>query len=292
MAAGFVAACATVPSAAPAIVPLTWNAHGNPCVAVQWNEREPAVLMFATAADGVFITREASARMPSLVFGAATTVTSWGGSGTLRTSRGNTLRLGGRMWRDLEVTEDELSGPDTDGKFGLGLFGDAFVLFDPERGELRVSDRAPDLAGFTPVSVQRDGGSWYAAAELGLGADRLPHRFLLHTGFAGGVLLDDAFVAAHGLAAHLPVTGTRVLKDALGNDVVVQRVCVPELHLGGNVLRDVAAERFPGGLGDRSAGVLGCAVLRRFRLLFDLRRSTLWLQGTDPSREEARESPK
>lgn len=276
-----VAACAVPPKDRVTVIPITWNADGNPCVAARWNERDDAVLMFHTGVDGAFVTRAASQRLPSLSFAGAATVTSWGGSGTVRTSTGNTLQLGERTVRGVAVTEDELSGKGTDGKFGPGLFGDACVAFDPVRSELRVSDALPDVQGFTRLPARREGGGCYVSAEVCAEERSMLHEFLLHTGYAGSVLLDEPFVAAHRLDGRLPVTGTRILKDALGNDVTTQRVCLPGLSLGGTTLRDVDAERFPGGLGSRSAGVLGCGVLRRFQLVFEPRASAVWVRSID-----------
>jgi hypothetical protein len=93
-------------------------------------------------------------------------------------------------------------------------------------------------------------------------------------------LLDDRFVAAHGLDQTLKVLDDKELKDSYGHVLKVRTAVLPLLRIGTDTLRNVPVGFFQGMVGRQSMSVLGGDILRRFHLVLDADRKVLWLKKT------------
>lgn len=243
----------------------------------------PLRLMLHTAASDVSLTEAAVRRLPALRFADAAEIQSWGGPSDARYSPGHRLALDGIAFENATVWEVKDSGDGTDGKFGLDAFGDRVVVVDVARRMLRVYDALPaEASDFVRLNAERTNGEWYVEAGCVLDGKIYPHRFLLHTGYSGGVLLDDAFAAEIGAKDALPVVEETTLSDSFGNKIAVRKTLLPGLTLGGTRLSNVPAGFFPGNLGNQRISVIGGEIVKRFDLIFDLPHDALYVR---PRRE-------
>ena len=281
---GFAAAslaCALASCTAPApwvVIPFTCTAADNVVVRATLNGRDPVDLMFHTAIDSVSLTKAAIARLTTFGSHGSIDVSSWGGTTSARHSRGNTLQIGPLTWSDLELTESELSGPGTDGKFGPNLFAGKFVELDFDRGELRLHPALPPHAAqFECLELEERDGMLFVVGEARVGerAGRTP--LLLHTGFGGTALLDEQFVHEQGLPT-APDPNAPTLQDSYGKPVPTQRLQLTTLRLGTLVFHDVPAAVFGGQLGGRRTSVLGGTLLTRMNLIFAADRRHLYVR--------------
>lgn len=258
---------------AVASIPFVLNAHNNILVRAKLNGRDVVDLMLHTAASGVFLIEGARAKTPSVRYSASGSSTSWGGRGSTRVSAGNRLSIAGLDWQDVQIIEDKRSGRESDGKFGLDLFGERIVEIDFEARRLRLHDALPSsCASYARLPLTTKLGSPFVEASITVGEAKYSNAFMLHSGFRDTLLCDDAFVARAGLRDKLEVLGTSRLRDSMGNVLVTRQCSVPRLTLGPSSFAAVPVAIFEGRLRKQGFSVLGCELLRRFHWFLDLER--------------------
>ncbi|MBP6748299.1 MAG: aspartyl protease family protein [Xanthomonadaceae bacterium] len=269
-------------------IPFVLTAQNNLVVEAMLDEATPLRLMLHTAASDVSLTEEAVRKIPTLRFGDTAEIGSWGGPSDARFSAGHRLTLGGATRENVTVWEVKDSGDGTDGKFGLDAFGESVVVVDFERRRLRVYDALPaEAAEYDRLVAERTNGEWYVEADCAIGEKSHRHRFLLHSGYSGGVLLDDVFAAEIGANDRLPVIDETTLTDSFGNKIAVRKTVLPGLTLGRTRLSNVPAGFFPGNLGNQRISVIGGDVIKRFDLIFDLGNDAIYVRP----RRDARAAP-
>lgn len=279
------AACGAAPSRpaarAATVIPFELNRDGNIVVAARLNDRESLRLMLHTAATDLALTRAAGAKLESLRYDEATHIESWGGGAESRVSHHNRLAVGDVVRDELDVFEDLNSGAETDGKFGLDLFGSRVVHIDFGRRRIAVSDELPpDIARYQRLPLTVEDGSPFVEGTCTFAGERHTTRFMLHSGYAGSVLLDDAFAANSGVDGRIEITETTALTDSFGHRIEVRKGRLPQFALGEVTLEDVAVGFFPGTIGRQQVSVVGMAVLRRYDLVFDLAHQALFIAPT------------
>jgi hypothetical protein len=259
-------------------IPFLFTAHNNIVVKAVLNHTDAFNLMLHTAATDVFLTEEAVRKATSVKFTKAAQLQSWGGQTDARYSLSNHLRIGGLQWNDVKVWEDKNSGFDTDGKFGLDLFKGRVVEIDFDQQRLTVFDRLPSKAAkYQRLKLDNADGNLFVEASCVIDGAAYPNRFLLHSGYSGGILLDDAFVARTGLDGKIKITDESSLKDSFGNTIKVKKAVLPTLVLGNLQFQNVPTGFFSGAIGRQKMSVMGGDVLRRFNIIFDLTSHSLYI---------------
>ncbi len=251
-------------------IPFTLTAADNISVRAVLNGADAVDLMFHTAVDSVSMTKAAIAKLSGFKAEESVNVQSWGGTTAARHSTGNTLQIGGLVFRDVAVTEDENSGAGTAGKFGPSLFAGRIVDVDFDARELVIHAWLPAKAeGYQRLDFISRHGAMSVLGEVSVGERRLTTEFMLHTGFGGTALLDEEFVRTHELDAELKPYGASVLKDSYGNDVKTSKVLLPGLRFGGTTFANVPVGLFPGKIGSRRTSVVGAGLLKRLNFIID-----------------------
>jgi hypothetical protein len=243
------------------------------------NHRDTIHLMFHTAESGLTLTEDAVKRMTTLRADGADTVHSWGGDGVGRYSRNNTLQIGNLQWDSLMVWVDQNSGQHTDGKFGPDLFRNKVIGIDFDAGVIHLdTDLPPEIADWQKLKLQAERGSLYIEASCTVDGRSVTNRFLLHSGYAGTLMLDDKFAADHHLDSLLKVVGVRELKDSYGHVLKTMKVLLPGFRIGNTTLTDVPAAFFSGKIGRQQKSVLGGDMLKRFNWIIDAKREYIYLR--------------
>lgn len=264
------------------VIPFTLTESNNISIAAVLNERDPVQLMFHTAVNSVSLTRAAGERLTSVSFDEFGTSQSWGGEAKSGLSRGNTLRIGERVWTELLVTESERSGPLTDGKFGCNLFAGMVIEIDFEECELRLHPELPTYVledpEFNCFETRQDRGSMFIEGSFEIGGKRYQHEFMVHTGFGGSILLDDAFVAEHGFTAAFENGSTRDLRDSNGHVLTTQMAMLSSLSFGNAGLANVPVELFGGAIAGQKVSIVGSQVLKQFDIFIASDAKRLYLR--------------
>jgi hypothetical protein len=260
-------------------IPFTLSKQNNIVVEVQINDAHVLNLMLHTASSDVTLTGEAVRRLGDITLGNDAKIQSWGGTSDSHYSTGNRVRIGSLARDNVTLWENKHSGEGTDGKFGLDFFGDSVVEINYDDGRIVVHDRLPGKArDYEALVLETEDGELFVRGVCLFGEDNRANRFLIHSGYAGGLLLDDAFAASSGIDGRIAITETSQLTDAYGHVIAVKKGVMPGFSLGQLTLSDVPVGFFSGRIGNQDKSVLGGAILKRFNLIFDLRRNTLYIK--------------
>ncbi len=271
-------------AARPDSVTLTMTAAGNFAVPAVINHEDTVLLMVHTAESGVTLTEDATKRLHSLHFSGADSVESWGGKGnTSRYSQNNSMQMGTLAWDKLLVWEDINSGKGTDGKFGLDLFKGKTVEVDFNKGLLFVNANLADTIGYERHALKVQRTNMFIEATCVVGDSTYSNWYLIHTGYAGSLLLDDTFVNTHSLDTKLHITEEKELKDSYGHVLKVQKAILPSFMLGKAVLKDVSVGFFHGAIGRQKMSILGADVLKRFNFILSGDRNWIYLKPNGTS---------
>ena len=264
----------------PINIPFELTPHNNLSIQAVLNKKDTIHLMFHTAASSVMLIEESIKKLTTLQFSGADTVKSWGGSGnTSRFSKDNTLQIGELTWEHLPIWEDMNSGPGTDGKFGPELFKDKAIEIDFDKKVIVLHASLPaKTKHYTKLKAVFENDMLFVEATCNTGAQTIPNRFLIHSGYSGSILLDDQFIADHKLGDQLKVIDTKELKDSFGNVLKVRKAILPGFLLGNTTLSDVPAGFFEGAIGRQKMSIIGGDILKRFNIIIDAPRAFVYLQ--------------
>jgi hypothetical protein len=265
-----------------ATIPFQLTAFNNIVVKVMLNEKDTVQLMMHTAASDVTLTELAVKKLSSICFDKSIEgIKSWGGeAGEARVSENNTLGIAGLKWDSITITENKNSGQFTDGKFGLDLFNNKYVCVDFNKQIITVSDKLPKrLKGYSKYKIVTENGFMFIEAVCELNKDSaFTNRFLIHSGYAGSILLDDKFVNDHQLSQKLKIIGEKELKDSYGNYIKTQKAILPFFKIGKQTLADIPVGFFSGAMGNQKISIVGGDVLKRFNWVIDAERSFIYLK--------------
>lgn len=178
-------------------IPFTLTTQNNIVVDARINGSERLRLMLHTASTEVSLTEDTVRRLSSVGFDGTTAIQSWGGSSDARHSAGNRVEIGEISRADVTIWEDMQSGEGTDGKFGLDHFGATIVEIDFDASRIVVHDALPNKAArYEALDLENANGEWFVHGICHFADTERTNRFLIHSGYAGGLLLEDAFAAS------------------------------------------------------------------------------------------------
>ncbi|MFT3933771.1 MAG: hypothetical protein QM726_09170 [Chitinophagaceae bacterium] len=262
------------------VIPFQLTEHNNWSVAVVINNKDSLHLMLHTAVSDVNLTTEAVKHMSSLQFQRTDSVKSWGGNGnTSRFSADNFMQLAGMSWQHVQIWEDENSGQQTDGKFGLNLFADRVVEIDFDEQQITISKELPrKVRKYQQLKLFFENDNLFVEMACNTGAGIVQNKFLLHSGYAGSLLFDDKFAAENKLGDALAITGEKQLKDSYGHVLKVKRATLPSLLIGSAKLDSVPVGFFEGAIGRQKLSVVGGDLLKRFNIIIDAKREYIYLK--------------
>jgi hypothetical protein len=281
--------CAEEPGepSSPVVVPFTLTKANNIAVAAQINETDKVQLMLHTAISGVAITSAAAEKATSIDWDKAGNMVSWGGTSKTRYSTSNRLQMGPLSWDEQSFVEDVLSGHETDGKFGLDMFAGKIIGVDFDQSQLTIYTALPEIAtAYERMKIEMRDGSLFVEAAVRIGTTKHQNKFLIHSGFVGTILFDDAFVTKNVPPDSLRQIGQRTLRDSLGNVLTTKTVVLPGLKLGHTKFADVPIGLFSGKIGNQQMSVIGGELLKRFNWLVDVENSRLYLKPNGLFAEE------
>jgi hypothetical protein len=269
--------------AAPAVrgevaIPFTLTAANNIVVKVLLNNTDTLNLMFHTAASELALTEDAVKKSKSIKFTGTHKVESWGGKADSRFSQGNQLQIGDLRRDKIDIWEDINSGKGTDGKFGFDFFQQRIVEIDFDQHRIALYEKLPRKAKkYDRLKLENQNGSLMVQGDCLIDGKTYANKFLIHSGYSGGILLDDAFAASAGVDSKIKITEESSLKDSFGNTIKVKKGVMPVFMLGKAKLANMPAGFFAGAIGRQKKSVIGCDILWQFNLIFDLANNDLYL---------------
>jgi hypothetical protein len=262
------------------IIPFQLTAHNNISIPVILNKKDTLHLMFHTAANSINLTEEATKKITTLNFDRIDSVKSWGGSGNeSRYSKGNSLQIGELYWYNELIWEDKNSGPGTDGKFGTDLFNNMVIAIDFDKNIITLSTRLPaDVSKYEKLKLAFENDGMFMESVCKIGNATYKNRFLLHSGYAGAVLLDDKFTSESKIGEQLKIVDEKELKDSYGHVIKTKKAILPAFIIGNSTLSNVPVGFFEGAIGRQKMSIIGGDILKRFNIIIDAQRSYIYLK--------------
>ncbi len=270
------------------IIPFQLTPHNNLVFKAVLNQRDTIRLMFHTAASSVTVIEESVSKLQTLRFTGADSVKSWGGAGnTSRFSPGNVLEIGTWKWKNVSIWENKNSGPETDGKFGLDLFTGKILELDFDSNLLIVHDLLPAKSKkYEKLPIHYQDNMLFVEASCGIGSTMYKNKFLIHSGYAGTVLLDDAFANQTRIGENLPIVDEKQLKDSFGNVLKTKKAILPAFQVGKTQLKNVPVGFFEGAIGRQKMSILGGDLIKRFNWIIDANRAYIYLKANRLARTD------
>ncbi len=260
------------------VIPFTLTDHNVIVVGALLNGTDALNLMLHTASSDLRLTEDAVRKSKSIKFTATDKVKSWGGEADSRSSKGNRLQIGELRRDNIDIWEDKNSGKDTDGKFGLDFFQNRIVEIDFDQRRIAVHEKLPGkVETYQRLKIENQNGLLMVQGSCLIEGKTYTNKFLVHSGYSGGILLDDAFAAKTGVDGKIKITDESSLKDSFGNTIKVKKGILPEFALGSAKLTDVPVGFFSGAIGAQKMSVIGSEVLKQFNLIFDIANRDLYI---------------
>lgn len=177
------------------VIPFQLTSFNNIVIAAILNQKDTVQLMLHTAASDITLTEEATKKLKSVAFdNTIDSIKSWGGeTNAARFSEHNYLEINGLRWDSLSITENKNSGQFSDGKFGLNLFGNKYIAFDFEEKIITISEKLPKrMKGYMQYNISFENDFMFIEGNCETEKfNQLRNQFLIHSGYAGSILLDD-----------------------------------------------------------------------------------------------------
>jgi hypothetical protein len=267
------------------VIPFQLTSYNNISIRAILNEKDTVQLMFHTAANAVTLTETATKKLKSLPFDKTIDgIKSWGGSTNgVRMSEHNVLQIEGLTWKDVEITENINSGQFTDGKFGIDLFKDKVIQIDFEKKVIILSENLPKkLKKYKKLKLTFENDMMFVEGNCEIGAgNNVSNKFLIHSGYAGSILLDDKFANDNKFSEKLKIIDEKELKDSYGNVLKTKKAILPAFKIGNQTLTNISVGFFTGAIGRQKISAIGGDVLKRFNWIFDAKREFVYLKAND-----------
>jgi hypothetical protein len=260
-------------------IPFKLSTHNNIIVEAILNTTDTLDLMFHTAANSASVIKSSSARLNSIKWNKETSESSaWGGKGTSRYSQANTLKVGTIVFDSLSIWENEKSGPDTDGKFGLNFFDDYVVEIDFDESLIKLHHTLPNTEGYIKMNLDNKDGLLFIEGTSHIDSLEYDNLFLIHSGYSGALLFDDKFSKETQIGQNIKITSEEELKDSFGNILKTKKGILPKFSLGEMQFYDVSVGFFEGTIGQQHMSVMGGDFLKEFNLIINKNRNEIYLK--------------
>ncbi len=262
-------------------IPFDFTSYNNISTRAVLNEVDTLNLMFHTGESSVGITFDALEKLSRLDSTTTITAGSWGGGGEIKYTKNNKLKIGKQEWDKMVLWINRHSGHFTDGKYGPLLFNDRIIEIDFNLNEMRSYSNLKQidfLESYSKYPFFFDRGLMFVHAKLKINDNSYHNKFMIHSGYSGALLLNDAFASQHKIGDQLKVTSESQLKDSFGNVLLTKKAVLPELEFGGEEFTSIPISFFEGKIGNQKYSVLGGELLKRFNIIFDLQRAELYLK--------------
>lgn len=261
-------------------IPFELTEYNNIAVKAVLNEKDTVNLMFHTATSAVALTSDAVKKLTTLNFEGSHNIKSWGGDSQSRFSESNSIQIGELKWDNVSIWEDENSGQHTDGKFGIDFFDGKIIEIDFEKKVITLYSELPKKnRKYQKLQLTSGNDALFLEATADINGIVYKNKFLIHSGYYGSVLFDDAFTVQNELDKKLKIVAEKELKDSFGNILKTKKALLPSLSIGTQKLTDVPAGFFTGAIGRQKMSVLGGDILKRFNIIMDIKDGFIYLKA-------------
>lgn len=194
------------------------------------------------------------------------------------------LKIGSRTYH-TKVYDTELSGHDTDGRFGWDLFDGMIVGLNYDQNIMTVHSKLPgnikrDKA-FTKLPIKYFSSIFFVEAQISQSSTTNKDWFLFDSGYQMTLMLDDDLLHQNSFpASEMPVLSKRLMHGATGNEIPVITAALEKFSIDNYTLTNVPAQLLTTSKPLRGANIhiLGNEVLKRFNIYLDFQNNVVYMK--------------
>jgi hypothetical protein len=194
------------------------------------------------------------------------------------------LKIGNRVY-NAKVYDTELTGHDTDGRFGWDIFDGLIVELNYDKQAMIVHSELPRRVkkdkAYTKLGIKYFSQLFFVESTMSQSGAKSTEWFLFDTGYQRTAMLDNDLLKQNNFPADkMKVIKKVMMHGATGNEVPVITSNLEALTLGKYTLNNVPAQLLTTSKPLRSANVhlLGNEVLKRFNILLDFQDNQVYLK--------------
>jgi hypothetical protein len=194
------------------------------------------------------------------------------------------LKIGSRVY-NTKVYDAELTGHDTDGRFGWDLFDGFIVELNYDKQIMVVHSKIPNgiknSRQYTKLDIKYFSQIFFVEGTISQSGIKNKDWFLFDTGYQRTAMLDSDLLKQNKFPAHEMKEITKVMMHgATGNEVPVITSNLERLTLGKFTLENVPAQLLTTNKPLRTSNVhiLGNEVLKRFNFFIDFQDNVVYLK--------------
>ena len=266
-------------------IPFTLNESNNIIIEAVVNESDTLAFMFHTGVNSMSLTPEVSERISRNKLVKETEIGTWTETKESGYITNNSVQIGKQKTDSLTIWLDLLSGYESQGKFGPNFFGDKLIEINYDDSILVIHDSSATVGSleiYKSTSLQiTDHHSILLNATLNFGTKTVDHTLMLHTGYGGSIILDDAFKNANPELKQLEELSRKELKDSFGNSMFIKKVMPKSISFLGETLEGLSIAYFDSDLEMQKTSIVGCEMMKRFNFILDIENAILY---TKPNR--------
>ena len=248
-------------------IPFRITKYNNIIVKALVNDKDSLDLMFQIAMQDASISPERLKPAKSIVF-------------KHEISENNSVKIGNLEWKNVKFYDNELTGPEADGKIGTGIFKRKSYKIDYDNNQFVIYDTTPDIKDYTEVSyTSNPEGQIFLSCENLIDNETYESNFLLQSGYAGGLLYNNQFADTKDLNKKLKITGEKILKNSAGKSIITKQGILPMLRIIDDItLKNVSAGFFSGEIKNQSTSYFGADLIKRFNWIFDAETQRIYIK--------------
>ena len=248
-------------------IPFRITKSNNIIVKTLVNDKDSLDLMFQIAMQDASVSPERLKPAKSIVF-------------KNEISENNLVKIGNLEWKNVKFYDNELTGPEADGKIGTGIFKGKTYKIDYDNNQFVIYDKLPDIKGYKEVSyISNQEGQIFLSCDNLIDNETYESNFLLQSGYAGGLLYNNQFADTKDLNKKLKITGEKTLKNSAGKSIITKQGILPMLTIIDNItLKNVSAGFFSGEIKNQSTSYFGADLIRRFNWIFDAETKHIYIK--------------
>lgn len=191
----------------------------------------------------------------------------------------------GKTDYQTKVYDAQLSGHDTDGRFGWDFFKDKVVELNYDKNSIVVHSEIPKYVlkdnAYTKLDIKFFDNVFSVESIISQSGIEVKDRFLFDTGYQRTAMLDNDLLNAEKFPIEKMKEIKRVImKGAQGNEIPVVTSNLEKLIIGDYELKNVPIQKLTSykPLKGVNIHILGNEVLKRFNTIFDFQNNIVYLK--------------
>jgi len=194
------------------------------------------------------------------------------------------LKIGNRVY-STKIYDAELTGHDTDGRFGWDLFDGMIVELNYDKNIMIVHSKMPNGIknnnSYTKLDIKYFSSIFFVEGTIAQSGIKNKDWFLFDTGYQRTTMLDNDLLNKNKFPVYkMKEISKVVMRGATGNEVPVITSNLEALTIGKFTLKNVPAQLLTTSkpLSTANVHLLGNEVLKRFNVFLDFQDNAVYLK--------------